>query len=164
MFGQTQFFNTSYGKFFEQLPLLPTRPMYRQTADFQTFGADRDFAKIGCRFFADRYFGKISPISAVFLKIWPDLAEFWPFLAVITFHKGQFLADFENFSFCRFCRFFFELKPIFGKKELATLTITLYVHYPFSMHGANVNLRELESSDFKKAIKIFIQISNHHIM
>ena len=107
---------------------------------------------------------KLAEFQPFFLKIWPDLAEFWPFLAVITFHKGQFLADFENFSFCRFCRFFFELKPIFGKKELATLTITLYVHYPFSMHGANVNLRELESSDFKKAIKIFIQISNHHIM
>ena len=56
--------------------VLPTRPIYRQTAVFQTLGADRDFDEIGCRFFADRNFRKSSRISADFWKIWPVLADF----------------------------------------------------------------------------------------
>ena len=57
-------------------PVLPTRPIYRQTAVFQTLGADRDFEEIGCRFFADRNFGKNSRILADFWQIWPILGRF----------------------------------------------------------------------------------------
>ena len=56
--------------------VLPTRPIYRQTAVFQTLGADRDLEEIGCRFFADRNFGKSSRISADFGKIWPIFCQF----------------------------------------------------------------------------------------
>ena len=57
-------------------PVLPTRPIYRQTAVFQTLGADRNFGEIGCRFFADRNFGKNSRISADFWQIWPIFGRF----------------------------------------------------------------------------------------
>ena len=49
--------------------VLPTRPIYRQTADFEGLGADEDFTQIGSRFFADKKLEKIG-------RIW---ADFWTF-------------------------------------------------------------------------------------
>ena len=77
--------------------VLPTRPIYRQTAVFQTLGADRDFEEIGCRFFADRNFGKSS-------RIWENLAIIWPIFSHFWLEKLKMGIFFENLSHCRFCR------------------------------------------------------------
>ena len=42
--------------------VLPTRPIYRQTADFEGLRADEDFTQIGSRFFADKKLKKIGRI------------------------------------------------------------------------------------------------------